>query len=125
MERQTFSLVRAVPGMRPGSTARNLSLALLAPALVLVWPFVVAYAVGTNRGGVADALTAIPGITRGGDNLGAVAAFTWTTLALVAVIAPLAATAPELVGLWLTLTLPALYLLAVGYGATQARPHRR
>lgn len=120
MGNESFSLVRAVPGMRPGSSVRNLLLVVVAPALVLVWPFVVAYAVGTNRGGSAVALSAVPGISPGGGSLAAVAAFTWTSLALAALLAPVATVSLPFVSMWLTLALPALYLLVIGYGGARS-----
>lgn len=120
MDNQPFSLVRAVPGMQSGARGRNLVLVLLAPTLVLVWPFVAAYAVGTDRGASARALRAVPGVSPGGGSVAAVAAFTWTALALAVALAPLAVFSPASLSLWLTLALPVLYLLAVGYGATRS-----
>jgi hypothetical protein len=116
---ETFSLARAVPGMRPGAKSRNAALVALSPALVLVWPFVAAYAVGTDRGGCAGALDAVPGIARGGGGAGPAAAFGWTTLALTVAFAPLALAEPTLLRQWLTLAVPALYLLSVGFAVTQ------
>lgn len=62
-----------VPGMKPGSTIRNIIVGLIYLFFIYLTPFVLAYAVFTNRNGIADELSGIPGISKGGGVVSAVA----------------------------------------------------
>lgn len=67
--------------MKPGSTIRNIIVGLVYLFFIYLTPFVLAYAVFTNRNGIADELSGIPGISNGG---GAVSAIAICVIAFVA-----------------------------------------
>ena len=61
-----MSFTERVPGMRPGSTGRNLIVLALYLAVIWLWPLAAGYYVGRNRGGSAEMLSRLPGISNGG-----------------------------------------------------------
>ncbi|WP_162993957.1 hypothetical protein [Halalkalicoccus subterraneus] len=71
-----------VPGMKPGSTIRNIIVGLLYLFFIYLIPFVLAYVVFTNRNGIADELSGIPGISNGGGVVSAIAIFVIAFVAL-------------------------------------------
>lgn len=64
-----------IPGMKPGSTIRNIIVGFLYLFFFYLIPFVLAYAVFTNRNGIADKLSGIPGISTDGGLVSALAIF--------------------------------------------------
>ncbi|MDL5363899.1 DUF3488 domain-containing protein [Halalkalicoccus sp. NIPERK01] len=64
-----------IPGMKPGSTVRNIIVGFVYLLFFYLIPFVLAYAVFTNRSGIADKLSGIPGIAEGGGVVSALAIF--------------------------------------------------
>lgn len=85
-----------VPGMKPGSTIRNIIVALLYLFFIYLTPFVLAYAVFTNRNGIADELSGIPGISKGGGVVSAVAIFViaFVALSIIGAVLPADDTTP-------------------------------
>lgn len=70
-----MSVTEAVPGMKPGSTIRNVIIALIYLPLIFLWPFIAAYVVAKNRGGAAESLSGIPGVSKDGGIVAGVIAF--------------------------------------------------
>ena len=70
-----MSFTQAVPGMKPGSTVRNVVIGLLYLPFVTFWPFIAAYIVATNRGGAAQSLSAVPGVSKNGGVVAGVVVF--------------------------------------------------
>lgn len=79
-----------IPGMKPESTIRNILVGFVYLFFVYLIPFVLAYAVFTNRNGVADRLSGIPGISEGGGAVSAVAIFlvSFVVLAVIGAALP-------------------------------------
>lgn len=64
-----------IPGMKPGSTVRNIIVGFIYLIFFYLIPFILAYAVFTNRNGLADKLSSIPGISESGGVVSALAIF--------------------------------------------------
>lgn len=80
-----------VPGMKAGSVIRNLFVGFIYLFFFYLIPFVLAYTVFTNRNGVADKLSGIPGIAEGGGVVSAVAVFLFGIVAVSVIMAGLPA----------------------------------
>lgn len=78
-----------VPGMKPGNIARNLLVAFIYLLFFYLIPFVLAYAVFTNRNGIADKLSGIPGISNNGGGVSALAIFLISIVAIGVITAAL------------------------------------
>lgn len=76
--------------MKPGSIIRNILVGFIYLFFFYLIPFVLAYAVFTNRNGVADRLSGIPGISEGGGAVSAVAIFlvSFVVLAVIGAALP-------------------------------------
>lgn len=65
-----MAFTQYVPGMKPGSTKRNIGVGVvyvvLFPLMIFVLATGLAYHVAKNTNGLADGLTAIPGVSEGG-----------------------------------------------------------
>ena len=70
-----MSFTQAVPGMKPGSTIRNVVIGFLYLPFMPFWPFIAAYVVATNRGGAAQSLSAVPGVSKDGGVVAGVVIF--------------------------------------------------
>lgn len=85
-----MSFTEAIPGMNPGSTIRNVVIALIYLPLIFLWPFIAAYVVARNRGGAAESLSSIPGISEDGGIVAGVIAFAamFVLLGLIGAVLP-------------------------------------
>lgn len=97
-----MSIADTIPGMKPGSTGRNvvvgliygiiglITAPLLLPLVVLISPVVAAVAVGKNYRGAADKLSGLPGIDPSAGLQSGVVAFVGVVLllAVVGAVAP-------------------------------------
>lgn len=80
-----------IPGMKPGSTIRNIIVGFLYLFFFYLIPFVLAYAVFTNRNGIADKLSGIPGISTDGGLVSALAIFLISIVSIGVITAALPA----------------------------------
>ncbi|WP_233203884.1 lamin tail domain-containing protein [Halegenticoccus soli] len=81
-----MNFAERIPGMKPGATGRNAAVAI---GYLLLFPFALAWAIGTNRYGLADRLARAPGISRGGGLKTGVVAFAYVAVALAVLAAGL------------------------------------
>lgn len=90
-----MSLAESVPGMKSESTGRNVAVGAVYLFTVPLWaiflPFIAAIAVSLNYGGIAERLTAVPGIGPEGGAIAGVATFMYVTVIFLV----LSAAAPD------------------------------
>jgi len=84
-----MSLTEAIPGMAPGSTIRNVVIALIYLPFMFLWPFIGAYIVARNRGGAAESLSVVPGIADDGGVVAGVVAFVGILVAISVLVVAL------------------------------------
>lgn len=86
---KSVAFTEFVPGMKRGSTVRNVIVGLVYLFFFYLIPFVLAYVIFTNRNGAADKLSGVPGISEGGGVVSAVAIFFISFLILAVISAAL------------------------------------
>lgn len=88
---EVMAFTEYVPGMKPGSIVRNILVGCIYLFFFYLIPVVLAYAVFTNRNGIADKLSGVPGISDDGGVVSSIVIFLISLVVLSVIVGALPA----------------------------------